>query len=242
MIKKKKIKIGIMQPYFLPYLGYFSLIKHTDEFILLDTVKFIRHGWIERNRILKQGEGWIYIKVPLAKHHSSTLIKDIEIDNNIDWKSKILAQMEIYKKTSRYYCVVLKLVAEVLEQKYTDIVTLNKTFMEAVCNYLKFKRPIEIFSEMGLKIEKPKEPDEWALNICRVLEAVDEYWNPLGGQAFYDKTKYEKAGLKLKFQSIILKEYDQRRKAFELGLSIIDVMMFNSPEEINEMLDNYELI
>ncbi|HOC37490.1 MAG TPA: WbqC family protein, partial [Tenuifilaceae bacterium] len=50
-----------MQPYFFPYIGYFSLIKHTDEFILLDTVQFIRHGWIERNRILKPSDGWQYI-------------------------------------------------------------------------------------------------------------------------------------------------------------------------------------
>jgi hypothetical protein len=58
------MKLGIMQPYFFPYLGYFSLIKHTDRFILFDTVQFIRHGWIERNRILKQNEGWQYVQAP----------------------------------------------------------------------------------------------------------------------------------------------------------------------------------
>ena len=52
------MKLGIMQPYFLPYIGYFSIIKHTDEFILFDSVQFIRHGWIERNRILKQQKQW----------------------------------------------------------------------------------------------------------------------------------------------------------------------------------------
>ena len=61
-------KVAIMQPYFFPYLGYFSLIKHTDEFILFDPVQFIRHGWIERNRILKPENGWQYISVPLEKH------------------------------------------------------------------------------------------------------------------------------------------------------------------------------
>ena len=52
------MKLGIMQPYFFPYLGYVSLIKHCDRFVLLDTVQFMRHGWIERNRVLKPAEGW----------------------------------------------------------------------------------------------------------------------------------------------------------------------------------------
>ena len=59
------MRLGIMQPYFLPYIGYYSLIKHVDHFILLDRVQFIYHGWIERNRILKPSDGWQYISAPL---------------------------------------------------------------------------------------------------------------------------------------------------------------------------------
>ena len=62
------MKVAIMQPYFFPYLGYFSLIKHTDRFILLDTVQYNYQGWLARNRTLKHGEGWQYIGVPLAAH------------------------------------------------------------------------------------------------------------------------------------------------------------------------------
>ena len=74
------MRLGIMQPYFLPYLGYISLIKHTDEFILFDSAQFIRHGWIERNRILKPGEGWQYIAVPLVKHGQKTAFCSVEIN------------------------------------------------------------------------------------------------------------------------------------------------------------------
>ena len=97
------MKLGIMQPYFFPYIGYFSLIKHTDDFILLDTVQFIRHGWIERNRILKPSDGWQYIMVPLKKHSRETLIKNIEINNEQQWKEKILAQLQHYKKQAPYF-------------------------------------------------------------------------------------------------------------------------------------------
>lgn len=93
------MKLGIMQPYFFPYLGYFSLIKHTDRFILFDTVQFIRHGWIERNRILKPNEGWQYIQVPLIKDKGrDTVIKDVKIRNTENWQQKIIAQLQHYKK------------------------------------------------------------------------------------------------------------------------------------------------
>ena len=83
------MKIAIMQPYFLPYLGYFSLIKHTEEFILFDPVQFIKHGWIERNRILIPDSGVQYFAVPLEKHELTTLLQDIKIKNSDNWQEKI---------------------------------------------------------------------------------------------------------------------------------------------------------
>lgn len=235
-------KIGIMQPYFFPYIGYFSLIKRTDEFILFDTPQFIRHGWIERNRVLKQNEGWLYIKVPLKKHGQHTPIKNLLINDSQDWQDKILAQLVTYKKIAPFYDKVDELVREVFASDNKDIVSLNKAALETVCSYLGINNFIKVFSEMNLEVDSPTAADEWALNICKSLGDVEEYWNPPGGEEFFDRAKYEKAGIKLVFQKPKLEMYDQKRKPFELGLSIIDVMMFNSPNAINEMLDNYELV
>lgn len=230
-----------MQPYFFPYVGYLSLAKHTDQFILFDVVQFIRHGWIERNRILKQNDGWLYIKVPLQKHSRDTHIKDVRIDNDQDWRNIIYAQLVSYKKTAPYYKQVVALMHEILDNDYEDIVSLNKTALEKICEYLGINKKFEVFSKMNLPIETPTAPDEWALNICKALGDVDEYWNPPGGQEFFNKTKYDNAGIDLKFQKVNIEQYDQKRP-FEAGLSIVDVLMFNSPERVNEMLDNYELI
>lgn len=235
--------LGIMQPYFMPYIGYFSLIKHTDKFILFDTVQFIRHGWIERNRILKQNEGWQYIQVPLIKIEGrSTVIKDVKINNSENWKNKIIAQLQHYKKKAPYYFKVISIINEIFISDFEDIVTLNKLSLEKICEYLGFDTQIEVFSKMNLEIEEAREPDEWALNICKAIKGADEYWNPPGGQSFFDKSKYDRENIKLKFQSIELLEYNQNRENFEIGLSIIDVLMFNSIEEVNLMLDNYTLI
>lgn len=231
-----------MQPYFLPYIGYISLIKHTDRFILFDTVQFIRHGWIERNRILKQNGGWQYIKVPLEKKRMNILIKDVRIKNSENWKNTILAQIQHYKKIAPYYFKVLKILNKVFEKEYISIVELNKEMLQEICNYLDIKTSIEIFSEMNLKIEEANAPDEWALNICKAILGATEYWNPPGGIEFFSREKYAKENIALFFQKINLKEYDQKKEKFEEGLSILDVMMFNSKEEINKMLDDYILL
>lgn len=238
------MRLGIMQPYFFPYLGYFSLIKQTDKFILFDPVQFIRHGWIERNRILKPNNGWQYINVPLVKHAQSALIRDIKINNNENWRKKILAQLMHYKKRSPFYKETIEVVKNGIEKNTDSITELNYSCLNAVCNYLEIPFDCEIFSEMGLKIDIPHSPDEWALNICKAIGNVDEYWNPEGGTEFFDRQKYENVGIKIKFLKHNLPLYSQRRGAenFENGLSIIDVMMFNSPEKIKEMLDDYELI
>jgi len=236
------MKLSIMQPYFFPYLGYFSLIKHTDKFILLDTVQFIRHGWVERNRILKYPQDWLYIQVPLIKSSRDTLIQDKIINNKSNWQQKILSQLQPYKKKAPYYSQVVLLLEKVLLENDNDIVSLNKRSLQEVCNYLGIATPISVFSEMNLLIDKPNAPDEWALNICKAVSGVTEYWNPPGGKSLFDVKKYNNEGIACKFQSVNLNEYSQKRDVFESGLSIIDVMMFNSPEEINKMLDDYSLI
>jgi hypothetical protein len=236
------MKIGIMQPYFLPYLGYFSLIKNTDSFILLDSVQYIKSGWIERNRILHPQSGWMYFRVPLMPHNHTASIKELKIDNRQNWKQKFFSQLQHYKKAAPHFVNVMRLLNDILNNDYDTIVNLNKTSLEAVCNFLGIERTCSIFSRMNLPIDTPKAPDEWSLNICRSLGNVQEYWNPPGGQSFYDRDKYERAGLKLKFHKIVLQEYGQRRSTFESGLSIVDVIMFNEPSVVNRMLDQFELL
>ncbi len=236
------MKLGIMQPYFFPYLGYFSLIKHTDKFILLDAVQFIRHGWIERNRILNPFDGWQYIQVPLKKHSRETKIWEIEINNEQAWKEKIIAQLQHYRKVSPYYSVVIGIIKKVFSQEYTKIVSLNRATLQSICDYLEIRTPIEVYSKMRLEIAPVNTPDEWALNICKAINGVTEYWNPPGGINIFDRLKYEKNHIGLKFLSINSEEYDQKRPGFEPNLSILDCIMFNSPKKIREMLNQYELL
>ena len=235
------MKIGIMQPYFFPYMGYYSLIKNTDKWIILDDVQFIRHGWIERNRILKPNDGWQYISVPLEKHAREALIKNINIRNTEDWKEKILSQVGQYRKKAPYYSQVMPFLMDAFMFQTNSISLLNAHLLNKTCNYLDIPFHYEIYSEMKLKIEPIHEPGDWALNIAKAVGASC-YINPVGGIELFRRDKFRKAGIDLKFLKINLVAYPQGRAVFESALSIIDVMMFNSPEEIRRMLDQYELV
>ena len=236
------MKIGIMQPYFFPYLGYFTLIKHTERFILLDFVQFAKKGWIRRNRILKPGSGWQYISVPLIKYSRDTKIRDIRINNVLDWRNNIFRQLEHYKKRAPFYRDTIEVLKTAFNIETESIVQLNVHALKTVCGYIGVGLNLDIFSEMHLSIGDIKSPDEWALNICEALGNVSEYWNPEGGLEFYDRSKYCNAGIDIRFLSMNIQKYPQGQPEFEARLSIVDIMMLNKPEKINEMLDDYMLL
>lgn len=236
------MKIAIMQPYFFPYLGYFGLIKNTDRWIVFDTPQFIYHGWIERNRVIKPVDGWQYINVPLKKHSRVTSIKDIEIRNTEKWEELILAKLTVYKNIAPNYKVVIDLLNNVFSKKAEHICKLNCIILESICQFLDIKWNYNIYSEMDLLVDKVNAPDEWALNICKAIGGVTEYWNLPGGKDFFYTKKYTDNNITIRFFKQNLQSYNQNRKYFEPGLSIIDILMFCSSEEINEMLNNYEFI
>lgn len=230
-----------MQPYFFPYLGYYGLIANTDRFIFLDEVQFIRHGWIERNRIISIKNEPMFIKVPLKKHPRSTSIRNISIRNEESWRSTIFAQLTHYKRKAPFYGETLSVLDQCFALNTDSIAELNAHVLEVTCNYLNIPFSYSIFSKMDLEIEAPRSPDEWALNISKVLRA-SMYINPPGGVSFFDRSKFERVGIEIKFLEPRLEPYQQfGGSEFLAGLSIIDVMMFNSPDKINRMLKKFEL-
>ncbi len=234
--------LGIMQPYFFPYIGYYALIKYTDRFIFFDTPQYISHGWMNRNRILKQGGSWNYMTVPIKKTGRDTAIKDILINDSEPWKEKIYGQLSVYKKKAPRYRETMEVVRAVLEKDYGgSLCALNVASVREICDFLGIGREFDVYSQMNLEIEEVHAPDEWALNITKALNG-NIYVNSPGGMSFFSHEKYKENHIELKFLQVHLKPYVQRIGHFEPGLSVIDVMMFNSVEDIREMLDDYVLI
>lgn len=233
------MRVGIMQPYFFPYLGYFQLISKSDRFILFDDAQYIRHGWINRNRILKPGGGWQYVLAPLVKHNQTDLISSISFQENRDWKEKIVRQLDHYRKKAKHYEETIELVHRCLDTSETNVTKFNGRVLELICEKLQISFAVEISSEMKFDYSNVNDAGEWALRICEQLGA-EAYINPLGGKDLFDSAKFVESKIVLNFLSPVLSAYDQRQSNFEPGLSIIDVLMFNGAAATREMIHNFE--
>lgn len=237
------MKLGIMQPYFFPYIGYFQLINAVDQWIVFDFVQHMRHHWVNRNRILHPVADWQYITAPLQKHPREILIKDVLVLSGHEWRRKIIAQLEHYRKKAPFFTETMDMVNDCLFSAEADTLHLsriNTAILKKVCLRLNIKFDYAIFSEMDLQIGEISDPGKWALNISERLGA-DEYLNPPGGREIFDPSKFKEKGIQLKFLTPRINEYSQNGYQFVPGLSIIDVLMWNSKDEVKAMLGQYEL-
>jgi len=225
-----------MQPYFFPYLGYFDLICSSTRWIFFDTVQYIRHGWINRNRILHPEEGWQYIIVPLMKHKRESLIRDVRLVDASAWRQRIKGQLQHYRGKAPFFYSVEKLIDECLAIEESSIARLDAQIIDLVCRHIGIRFEYSFFSEMDLNLGPVTRPGDWALLISEALGAR-EYVNLPGGAHLFDLAQFDERGITLTIRNCPVFEYPCNGYIFEPNLSIIDVLMWNSPEAIGGFLE-----
>ena len=229
------MRLGIMQPYFFPYLGYWQLLANVDKYVVYDDVTYIKSGWINRNNFLINGQKHL-LTMQLEKASSYTLIKDIAIKDDF---VKFLKTIEMGYKKAPFFEDVFSLLKEICQypDRLLGLFLFNSHIK--ICDYLGIDTKL-ILSSSFEKNTELKGKDK-VISICKQLGA-DEYINAIGGQELYDKKEFAENGIRLNFLKANLREYKQFKNEFVAGLSIIDIMMFNSKEEIKEMLNDFELV
>lgn len=236
------MKIAIMQPYIFPYIGYFQLLNIVDTFIFYDDVAFIKQGWINRNRILLNGKDYLFT-IPIEKQSSYALIKNTHISNSLyaNWRRKFLLTLEQSYKKAPYFNDVYKLVEDVLNSNSTSISELAQSSILNVIKYLGITKKIQISSEDYFE-SKGLSKEERLISICKKCNAK-EYINPIGGQNLYKAESFLINNIDLLFIKSNPIEYKQfSNDNFISWLSIIDILMFNSSNEIKKILNQCELI
>jgi hypothetical protein len=223
--------VAVMQPYFFPYLGYFDLIAAVDLWITLDTVQYIRRGWMNRNRILHPTGGWQYIHVPVAKHDRATKICDMHVAADEDWRDYLLRQLDHYRRHAPFFDATQAMVRDCLARPSDSLGQLNVTVLERCCSALGLTFQHAYLSELGLPLRTIHRSDDWALGVCEALGAT-KYINPPGGRAIYDAQRFRQHGIELQFQEPLEFRYECQPYVFESGLSIVDVCMWNSVEQL----------
>lgn len=233
------MKLAVMQPYFFPYIGYFELINRVDKWVVLDNVQYIRRGWMNRNRIHHPGnEEWLYINAPVQKASFDVAIKDVQVVPGREWKDQILRQLVHYKKVAPHYEATVDMVRTALEPDEPSLSKLNVHGLAVTCDYLGIDFDYCFFSETNLQVGPVEDSGDWPLRIAEAMDAK-EYINPPGGVDLYDASKFAASGIQLTIQKLVQFPYDCRPYTFVPGLSIIDVCMWNAPEQIKAFLDSF---
>lgn len=230
-----------MQPYFLPYLGYFDLIFNSDLFIAYDTVQYIKQGWINRNRVLHPEKlGWLYIHAPLNRssfdRSFETKIADVRVHGGKPWKQRILGQLLHYRKDAPFYGQVIQLVKECFSLEEESISRLNMKMLDLCAQYIGMRFEYRFSSELNLGLDLKLNAEERVLNFCDHFHAT-EYINLPGGAHLYNPDVFNSHGVRLVFRQLPTFVYPTSPYAFEPNLSIIDVLMWNAPEIIKKYLN-----
>lgn len=231
------MKVGIMQPYFLPYIGYFQLLNAVDKYVIYDNIQYTKKGWINRNRILQNGKDSL-ITIPVEKDSDYLDIKNRFVSDGFD-KKKLSNQIQESYRKSPYFENVMPLIEDIINYKDNNLFLYIYNSVLKVCEYLNIDT--EIIVSSTLDIDHSLKGQDKVIAICKGFHATD-YYNAIGGQELYNRDDFKKEEISLHFLSSNPIEYKQLKNEFVSWLSILDVMMFNSVDEIGEMLNDYKLI
>ena len=230
--------IAIMQPYFLPYLGYFQLMAAADRFVIYDTVEYTKKGWVNRNRLLRDGEP-VTFSLPLKKDSDFLDIRERRIAPDFNAK-KLIAQFEGAYQKAPEFRRTMPLLNNILGCQETNLFSFIQYSLECCRDHLGIKTPIVVSSQIEGDVHG-KGTDR-VLDLCAKLGA-DRYTNPIGGLDLYRPSVFRNRGITLRFLKSRAQPYAQFGAPFQPYLSIIDVLMFNSAERITEMVSgDYDIL
>ncbi|MFA7240221.1 MAG: WbqC family protein [Sulfuricellaceae bacterium] len=230
--------VAIMQPYFLPYMGYFQLMAAADKFVVFDDVNFINRGWINRNRLLLNGTPHTFT-MPLRGASQNRLICEIELDDEQGWREKLLRTIRLAYGKAPCYAQASTLLERVIKYPSTRLDAFLLNSLHEIVHYLSLE--VEIVSTSRIYKNTHLKGQERILDICR-QEQADIYVNSIGGMDLYNRADFSRQALSLYFLRSRPVAYSQGKGEHVAGLSIMDVLMFNEPSAVRCMLAEMDLV
>ena len=229
------MKLAIMQPYFMPYIGYWQLMAAVDTYVVYDDVNYIKGGWVSRNNILLNGQKHMFT-ITLNGASSNKLFNEITIKDDFKKFSRLIESA--YRKAP-YYAEINALLEKIYNYEDKSLGAFMRNSFQVVLDYLEIDTKLVLSST--IEKDNSLRGKDKVKHICHLLGA-DTYYNAIGGQELYDKEDFKADGIDLHFVKTELSPYPQLKNDFVPGLSMIDVLMFNDPIEVKQLLTNYKLV
>lgn len=232
------MRLGILQPYCFPYLGYFQLINLADRVILLDTVQFTRPNWINRNW-LADARGRVPFVFPVQKSSIETPIHAVRLSAPERCQAQFLKTLQTVYGRAPYYELGRAAVTRAFEGADGTLADLSARCVVAISQALGITTPLH--RAHGRYTTQPKGAEQLVLHLCRE-ERADIYVNPEGGQHLYSANSFRSAGIGLEFLQHISTSYDRGGRPFFPRLSVLDALMYCSQAELSALLGNYRIL
>ena len=225
------MKVAIMQPYFFPYPGYFSLMQAVDMFVFLTDVQYTRRSWMNRNRILNRSaaEGWDYIHMPVLYAKRETLFCEIETHSGKDALSRIERQLVHHYGTAPHRAAVITFLKELWDVPLKSLAEFNMKSLRALAQMMGITA--KFIDSREVAVEKDLPAEDRLIALTQSLQA-DTYINLPGGRTLYSAGNWTRQGLQLLFLEPKLPPYKQGDGPFIPALSVIDMLMWNSLETV----------
>lgn len=229
------MKLAIMQPYFMPYIGYFQTMAAVDTYVVYDDVQYIKGGWVAHNYLLVGGKKQMFT-IQLKGASPNKLFNEVEIGDNF---KKFTHLLQYNYSKAPYYAEVMPVLEDIFNYEDRNLARFLWNSYKKLFEYLEIDTNIILSS--SIEKDNSLRGKDKVIAICHALGA-DTYYYAIGGQELYDKAEFADNGVDLHFVKTDDITYQQFGSEFEPGLSIIDVLMFNGRENTKELLCEFTLV
>jgi hypothetical protein len=231
-------RLAIMQPYFLPYIGYYQLVSAVDTFLIYDNIKYTKKGWINRNRLLLNEDAALF-SLPLKKDSDALDVVQRELAADFD-RGKLLNQFKGAYSRAPYFAQTYPLLERVVRCGEGNLFHYIHHSLNETCAHLGIRTEIRVSSTVDINHELRGQ--EKVLKLCRAMGA-EMYVNAIGGTELYAKEDFKARGVELRFLKSKPFEYSQFGGPFVPWLSLVDVLMFNPLGVVQEYVTgSYDLV
>ncbi len=221
--------LSVHQPHYLPWLGYFHKIMHSDCFVFLDNAQYKKREYQNRN-LIRSANGPMWLTVPvITKGRREQRIRDVKIDNSENWQETHWRSLKACYGKAPHFSAYAPFFEEVYTRKtWKRLTDLNVTVTEYLLDKLEIHAPLHIESKLGTK----GKATERIIEICRAMKA-DVYLSGTGGREYLEEERFAEEGIELRYQAFTHPEYAQanaRNGTFEPCMAAVDILFNEGPD------------
>lgn len=218
------MKVGIHQPNFFPWMGFFDKMELSDAFIILDDVQLTDSSLTQRCKVLNCKGVATYLTVAFEKKgYLQKKIRDIRINEEVDWQKR---QMDFLRGTygkTKYWSEVEELIRPIYQKKYSFLIDVNMKTLEIIRELLNINTPIIMQSDIIYDLDSKK--DELVLALCKSIGA-NKYLSGSGAKNYMHVDMFTEKEIQVEYQDFNQPEYAQFFSSdFQTGLSMLDILL-----------------